>query len=104
MQVHVYKHTHTYPPQRPLCYLGAQGAAVVSFNDGEAGPGEASLSSILCGVSAHSAHHHDTDVGQRKAKRHLQVTDVSKKKCIGSLWLDNSVATPKGKGSHIKRT
>lgn len=78
MHAHVVKaHTDTHPhrhkhactgPQRPLRCL-AVGAGVVSFNDGEASAGEASLSSILSRVFAQSAHQRDTDVGHRRGKR-----------------------------------
>lgn len=66
-KAHTHTHTlrHVYHPRRPLC-CRADGAGVVSFNDGEASPGEASLSNILSGVCADSAHQHDTDVGQRR--------------------------------------
>lgn len=57
---HTSAHTCTIP--KDLCVAGG----AVSFNDGEDSPGEASLSSILSGVLADSAHQHDTDVGQRR--------------------------------------
>lgn len=47
-----------------LC--AADGAYVVSFNDGGPSPGEARRRSILCSVYAQSAHQRDTNVGQRK--------------------------------------
>lgn len=49
MHTHVHKtntHTHTCTIPKDLCACLADGAGVVSFNDGEASPGEASLSSI----------------------------------------------------------
>lgn len=49
-KTHTRTQTHIYTtPQRPLRCL-ADGAGIVSFNDGEASPAEASVSSILSGV------------------------------------------------------
>ncbi len=80
------KHTQT----RDTCAVpidlctAADGAGVVSFNDGEASPGEAGLSSILSGVFAHSAHERDTDVGQRRGNAAYSSHSGEQKKIV--LW------------------
>lgn len=81
MHAHVHKaHTQTHHPQRPVRCL-ADGAGVVSFNDGKASPGEACLSSILSGVFAGSAHQYDTNVGQRRGNAaHSSHSGEQKKK------------------------
>lgn len=81
-------------PQKPLCCLTDR-AGVGSFNYGETSPGEASPSSILSSVLAHSAHQHDTYVGQRRGNAaYSSHSGEQKKKCNGSsLWLDKSLAT-----------
>lgn len=86
-------HTHTRIctiPQRPLCCLDV-GAAIVIFNDGEAGPGEASVSTILSGVFTDSAHQYDTDVGQRRGNAAHSSHSVEQEK--SGLWLDKSAST-----------
>ena len=105
-RTHTHTHTHVYHPQRPLC-CRADGAGVVSFNDGEASPGEASLSNILSGACADSAHQHDTDVGQGTGKRGTFKSQRWAEKTLkcssSSLWLDESLATFKEQQpSHLK--
>lgn len=82
-------HTHVYHPHRPLCYL-ADGAGVVSFNDGEASPGEACLSSILSGVSANSATpswHQCRAEKRQSGSFELQWWAEKSAKVVGSVWI-----------------
>lgn len=83
--------THKRPP-RPLPRL-ADEDYIVSSNDGEAGPGEARLSSIRFGASAHSARQQDTDIGQRRGNvAYLSHSGEQKKGNRGCRWLDKSLS------------
>lgn len=73
------KQKHGNHPQTPQ-RAAADGADVVNFNDGEAGPGEACLCSILSRAFLCSQHTNETAMqGMEEATWHIQVTVVSSK-------------------------